>query len=51
MDFAILLVLVLIGGWFLGVIGFFKVLSARGEIAALRRAVDALAAGPPNPAG
>ncbi|HET7879599.1 MAG TPA: DUF2339 domain-containing protein [Acetobacteraceae bacterium] len=42
---AMLFVLALIAGWFLGVIGFFKVLSARSEIAALRRRLDALAAG------
>jgi uncharacterized membrane protein len=49
-QLAVLLVLVLVGGWFLGVIGFFKALSARAEIAALRRAIAALSAAQPAPA-
>jgi uncharacterized membrane protein len=44
-ELAVLFVLILIGGWLLGIIGFFKVLSARAEIARLRRAVEAFAAG------
>jgi len=47
---AILLVLAVIAGWFLGVIGFFKALSARSEIAALRRRVEALTVAQPAPA-
>lgn len=39
--FGVLLLLVLLGGWLLGVIAFFKVLSARSEIAALRRSLQA----------
>ena len=46
---AVLFVLALVAGWFLGVIGFFKVLSARAEIAALRRAIEALSTGQPAP--
>ena len=46
---AVLFVLALVAGWFLGVIGFFKVLSARAEIAALRRAIEALSVGQPAP--
>ncbi len=46
---AVLFVLALIVGWFLGVIGFFKALSARSEIAMLRRRVESLAAGQPAP--
>jgi uncharacterized membrane protein len=42
---AVLLVIALIGSWVLGVLGFFKALSARAEIAALRRSVEALGAG------
>ena len=48
-ELAVLFVLVLIAGWFLGVIGFFKALSARAEIAALRRRIEALAAGQKAP--
>ena len=48
---AVLFVLVLAAGWFLGVIGFFKALSARAEIAALRRRIEALAAGQEAPVG
>ena len=47
---AVLFVLALIAGWFLGVIAFFKVLSARSEIAALRRRLEALASGDTAPA-
>ena len=43
-ELAVLFVLVLVAGWFLGVIGFFKTLSARAEIAALRRRIEALTA-------
>ncbi|HME24133.1 MAG TPA: DUF2339 domain-containing protein [Acetobacteraceae bacterium] len=49
-QLAVLFVLVLVAGWFLGVIGFFKVLSARAEISALRRAIEALAGDQPAPA-
>jgi len=42
---AILLVVVLIGSWVLGVVGFFKALSARAEIALLRRTIEELVAG------
>ena len=48
-ELAVLFVLVLVTGWFLGVIGFFKVLSARAEIAALRRRIEALAVGQEAP--
>jgi hypothetical protein len=48
-ELAVLFVLLLIGGWFLGGIGFFKARSARGKIAALRRTIEALAAGQPAP--
>jgi uncharacterized membrane protein len=44
---ALLFALALIAGWLLGVIGFFKALSARAEIAALRRRVEALTARQP----
>jgi uncharacterized membrane protein len=44
-ELAVLFVLMLVAGWFLGVIGFFKVLSARAEITALRRRIEALADG------
>ena len=49
-EFVVLLAIALLGGWVLGVVGFFKVLSARSEIAALRRRVDVLAAGQAAPA-
>jgi uncharacterized membrane protein len=48
-QLAILLVLALIAGWILGVIGFFKALSARTQIDALRRRVEVLSAGQPTP--
>lgn len=41
---AVLLVLALLAGWILGIIGFFKAISIRAEITALRRAMDAMAA-------
>lgn len=44
-ELGVLFVLLLIGGWIMGVVGFFKALSARAEVLALRRRVDALAAG------
>jgi uncharacterized membrane protein len=49
-EFAVLIVLALIAGWILGVIGFFKALSARAQIAVLRHRIEALAAGPVAPA-
>jgi uncharacterized membrane protein len=42
---AVLLVIALIGSWVLGVVGFFRALSAHAEIAMLRRTVEALGAG------
>ena len=48
-EFVVLLAIALLGGWVLGVVGFFKVLSARSEVAALRRRVDVLAAGQAAP--
>lgn len=39
--FGVLLLIVAFGGWLLGVVAFFKVLSARSEIAALRRSMQA----------
>jgi uncharacterized membrane protein len=41
---AVLLVIALIGSWVLGVVGFFRALSAHAEIATLRRTVEALGA-------
>lgn len=40
--FAILFVLAVVGGWVLGIIGFFSARRALGEIAALRRQVEAV---------
>ena len=41
----ILVVLAVIGGWVLGVVGFFASRRALGEVATLRRQLDALRAG------
>ena len=41
----ILIILAVIGGWVLGVIGFFSARRALGEVAALRRQVDAMRVG------
>lgn len=41
--FGVMVLIVLLGGWLLGVIAFFKVQSARSEIALLRRSLQARA--------
>ena len=41
----ILIIVAVIGGWVLGVIGFFSARRALGEVAALRRQMDAMRAG------
>jgi uncharacterized membrane protein len=46
----VLFILAAVAGWFLGVIGFFKALSARREIVELGRRFEALAAGQVTPA-
>ena len=48
-EFAIVVLLAIAGGWVIGIVGFFQAKMARREIAQLRRAVADLRPAPPPP--
>ena len=45
-EFAVVVLLAVAGGWLIGIIGFFHAIMARREIAQLRRAVADIRAAP-----